>query len=157
MRRLAEMLLLLIFPLLLVTSGLFLIFTANNFWLNCFCLYFYLFGRFKSLKGKILSDWIRKLDKNEHFRDWKRQCKKVSKMELCFQLDTTFVQEFQNRKQAKIWLATTTIQIRKTNSDWLNAHIRVECTLSANQKSFNFQLSYRQLLPLSALNTLISI
>ena len=29
---------------------------------NFFCIYFYLFGRFKSLKGTILSDWIRQLE-----------------------------------------------------------------------------------------------
>ena len=59
------MLLLLIFLLFLVISAIFLIFTADNFWSFIFAIAFvynFLFGRFKSLTGKRLSDWIRQLE-----------------------------------------------------------------------------------------------
>ena len=70
---------------------------------DCFCVNFYLSGRFKPVKGKLLSDWIRQLEKNEHFCDWERQCVKIPKMELYLQLDTTFVQEFHKRKLKLDW------------------------------------------------------
>ena len=60
------MLLLVIFLLLLLISGVFLIFTANNFWSFVFAIafvyIFYLLGKFKSLKGKLLSAGLRQLE-----------------------------------------------------------------------------------------------
>ena len=69
MRRLAQMLLLLIFFLLLLISAIFLIFKQLLviYFCDCFCVYFYLSGRFNSFKGKFLSDWIRQLEEKLMF------------------------------------------------------------------------------------------
>ena len=66
MRRLAEILLLEIFLLLLISYFYCKQFLVIYF-CDCFCLYSYLFGRFKSIKGKLFSAWIRQLEQKWTF------------------------------------------------------------------------------------------
>ena len=88
--------------LLLLVSAIFLILTAffGHYFCDRFCVYFYLFGRFKPLKSKLYSDWIRQLEQKWAFL-WLETT--MPKMELCFSLDTTFIQEFHKRKLKSNW------------------------------------------------------
>ena len=102
MRRLAEIATFNNFPSFVINIGNISYFYSEQllviYFCNCFYVYFYLFRKFKWLKGKILSDWMRKLEQKRTFCDWKRQCVNGPKMELCFGLDTNFVQKFHKRK-----------------------------------------------------------
>ena len=87
-KKIAEMLILLTFFLLLLISAIFLV---------CFRVYFCLFGRFMSLKSKTLSDWIRQLKQKQRFCDWKRQCLKWGFVSDCTQfLDTNSIKRSWN-------------------------------------------------------------
>ena len=80
---------------------------------------------------------------------------KLPKMELCFQLDTTFVQKFHKKKLKFNWAR---LQSNKGESIVIGyTHtFELKVPISLIQKSVHFQMNYHQLPSLSTLITFIS-
>ena len=99
MKKVAEMSL--IFFILLIISAIFFIFTAKNFWSFIFAIAFvYVFFICKIHFLKNFSDRILQLEQKWTFL-WLETT--IPKMELCFRLDTAFIQEAHKRKLKSDW------------------------------------------------------
>ena len=96
---------------MLLISAIFFIFTANNFWPFIFAIafkYIMIYLENLSPENGLLIEYDNQ-NKNEQFCDWKRQYPKWS-----FVSDWTRLLSKNAKKEAEIWLNTTTIQKRKS-------------------------------------------